>query len=65
MLFSMKSDVFRSFIDSIDIQTLKNQHKNSENHLYEFVQSSSLNNLEIESLGILRNDHQSYGWHLV
>jgi hypothetical protein len=65
MLFSMKSDVFRKFIDHIDVQLLKIQHKNSENHLYEFVQSGNFSNLEIENLGILRNDHQSYGWHLV
>jgi len=65
MLFSMKFDTFRNFIDSINIQKLKDQHKNSENHLYEFIQSGKFNNLEIENLGILRNDHQSYGWHLV
>jgi hypothetical protein len=65
MLFSFKSDIFRHFIDNIDIQVLKNQHKNSENHLYEFVQSGNFTNLEIPNLGILRNDHQSHGWHLV
>jgi hypothetical protein len=65
MLFSMKSDIFRKFIDHIDVQLLKNQHKNSENHLYDFVHSQNLNNFEINSLGILRNDHQSDGWHLI
>jgi hypothetical protein len=65
MLFSMKSDVFRKFIDHIDVQLLKIQHKNSENHLYEFVHLGKFLNLEINSLGILRNDHQSYGWHLI
>jgi hypothetical protein len=65
MLFSMKSGVFKKFIDHIDVQLLKDNHKNSENHLFEFIRDGNFKNLEIESLGILRNDHQSYGWHLV
>lgn len=65
MLFSMKSDVFKKFIDHIDVELLKRNHMNSENHLYSFFSSGEFNNLEIENLGILRNDHQSYGWHLV
>lgn len=65
MLFSMKSEVFKKFIDHIDVQLLKQLHKNSENHLYEFIENGSFKNLEIDKLGILRNDHQSYGWHLV
>jgi len=65
MLFSMKSNVFSEFIAHIDIELLKSEHKNSENHLYEFVKKNNLKNFELESLGILRNDHQSHGWHLV
>lgn len=65
MLFSMKSNVFKKFIDYIDVELLKRKHMNSENHLYSFFSSDEFNNLEIENLGILRNDHQSYGWHLV
>lgn len=65
MLFSMKSEVFRKFIDHIDIQLLKKENKNSENHLYEFVHSGKFSNHLIDNLGILRNDHQSHGWHLV
>jgi hypothetical protein len=65
MLFSMKSNVFRRFIDHIDVELLKEQHKNSENHLYEFVAGNGLKTFELESLGILRNDHQSHGWHII
>lgn len=65
MLFSMKSSIFRKFIEYIDVALLKKLHKNSENHLYEFVKGGGFNNLKIDKLGILRNDHQSYGWHLV
>ena len=65
MLFSMKSNVFKKFIDHIDVELLKRKHMNSEKHLYSFFSSDEFNNLEIENLGILRNDHQSYGWHLV
>ena len=65
MLFSAKSDVFKRFIDHIDVELLKEEHKNSENHLYEFVKKNNLKTFELESLGILRNDHQSHGWHLI
>lgn len=65
MLFSMKSPVFSKFIDHIDINLLKQKNKNSETHLFEFVNSNKIKNVTIEKLGILRNDHQSYGWHLV
>lgn len=65
MLFSMRSKTFKKFIDYIDVDLLKSRHMNSENRLYDFISSGDYKNLEIESLGILRNDHQSYGWHLV
>jgi hypothetical protein len=66
MLFAMKHDLFDSFVDSIDIIKLKNFHMNSENHLFDFVNSNKKINIkEIDSLGILRNDFRSFGWHLV
>jgi hypothetical protein len=65
MLFSMKSNIFTKFINSIDVDLLKRMGKNSETHLFEFISSSVEKNLVIDNLGILRNDHQSYGWHLV
>lgn len=65
MLFSMKSNIFSDFINHIDVQLLKDQRKNSETHLFEFIKDGDFKNLEIQSLGILRNDHQSHGWHLV
>lgn len=65
MLFSMKSNIFNEFIAHIDVELLKAQHKNSENHLYEFVAGNGLKTFELESLGILRNDHQSHGWHII
>lgn len=64
MLFSLKSYVFREFINHIDVQFLKMYHKNSEGHLYDFIKNSNYNTLELDRLGILRNDHQSFGWHL-
>jgi hypothetical protein len=65
MLFSMKSDVFQDFISSIDTNNLIIKHKNSETHLFEFVNDKKINKIELDSLGILRNDWQSFGWHLV
>jgi hypothetical protein len=65
MLFSMKSNVFSSFVNSIDIKGLQNLNKNSERHLFEFVKNNKYKTHELSRLGILRNDHQSYGWHLV
>ena len=64
MLFSMKSNVFKNFVESIDVEYLKSKNKNSENHLFEFVKNNNYKTLELESLGILRND-PTLGWHLV
>lgn len=65
MLFAMKAPVFDAFVKSIDVSGLQEQHKNSEQHLYEFINNGGYGVKEIPSLGILRNDHQSHGWHLV
>ena len=64
MIFSMKSEIFSKFVDSIDVQNLKDKHKNSERHLYEFIQEKGLKTIELESLGILRRD-KNLGWHLI
>jgi hypothetical protein len=66
MLFAMKSTAFTRFIDFVDIELLKREHKGSEQHLFDFIKlNSDLKTIEIPQLGILRYDHQSYGWHLV
>ena len=65
MIFSMKSNVFKKFVESIDIEKLQMLCKNSENHLYDFINENKINKKEIEHLGILRNDHQSFGWHII
>ena len=65
MLFSMKSETFKKFVDTIDVNNLKVRHKSSEKHLYEFINENEINKFELDELGILRNDHQSFGWHLV
>lgn len=65
MLFSMKSNVFKEFVDSINIETLKRYNKNSEKHLFEFVNNKYKDSTRhLEHLGILRND-LNIGWHLV
>lgn len=66
MLFAMKSKSFTRFIDFVDVQLLKREHKGSEQHLYDFIKlNEDINTVELPHLGILRYDHQSYGWHLV
>ncbi len=65
MIFSMKSLTFKKFVDSINVDKLKHLHKSSENHLYDFINENNINKKEINYLGILRNDHQSHGWHLI
>lgn len=65
MLFSMKANTFFQFVSSIDVDRLRSLHKSSESDLYDFIQNNDINKIEVEHLGILRNDHQSRGWHLV
>jgi hypothetical protein len=64
MIFSMKSEIFSQFVDSIDVQGLKDKHKNSERHLYEFIKEKEFKTANLESLGILRRD-KNLGWHLI
>lgn len=65
MLFAMKFDLFKLFVDSINIDNLKTNGINSEKHLYDFVKSNkNINNKEIDFLGLLRNDSLT-GWHFV
>ncbi len=64
MLFSMKSNIFKDFVDSIDVNNLKVNKKNSEEHLFEFVNNNNNKTHILESLGILRND-SIVGWQLI
>lgn len=65
MLFSMKADVYKKYIQSIDIEKLRIPYTHSEKHLYNFVNAADYKVKKLEYLGILRNNYSDFGWHLV